>query len=172
MKSKDPSLPGVYHRECFVCGHDGCTALLLKSSGGGGEHFVFRNKPFCARHYHEQAGTLCLECDKGVEGAARFTEGGVYHLTCLVCQFTPDMIGQRAGFNRKCAAVSLSLCSLNANHWRLIIFLLQALETFYDVNGKHLCEQHYLAVSNHAVLLAEKPLQAEKRVSVLRPLKY
>lgn len=115
VRSKDPSLSGkIYHRDCFVCGHTGCTALLLSPPSGSyamvegqGEHFVFRSTPYCAQHYHEQAGTLCLACHRGVEGAARVTESGVYHLSCLTCQFTPTMLGQRVGANRKCQIVRI-----------------------------------------------------------------
>lgn len=108
VKSKDPSLGGaVYHVSCFVCSHAGCQASLVHErrvgSGDHQHHMVFQGRPFCSKHYHQVAGTLCLACGTGVEGMARYipvgekgTEhgrwAGVYHPSCLMCQFTPTML--------------------------------------------------------------------------------
>lgn len=162
VRSRDPSLEGVYHRACFVCSHQGCVAPLV----AGGEHYAFHSKPYCARHYHEEAGTLCRICDQGVEGAARVSGGTVYHQSCLACQFTPELIGQR-GHNKRCSAVRRDPSSCVRSH--TTANACQPLDTFYQVGEQRLCETHYHLVAAHP---SQAAVKAEKRISVLRSLRY
>ena len=84
VSSADGRLTGKYHKECFVC-HS------CKSPFATADFYVLRDLPYCADHYHEQNGTLCVGCGKGIEGQYlesninRSSTPGKFHAHCLTC---------------------------------------------------------------------------------------
>jgi len=84
VSSADGRLTGKYHKECFVC-HS------CKSPFPTADFYVLRDHPYCAHHYHELNGTLCVGCGKGIEG--QYLEGNTnnattskkFHAQCLTC---------------------------------------------------------------------------------------
>lgn len=79
VKDSTGRLSGRYHKTCFVC--KTCSAPFLT-----GEFYVHDNSPFCARHWHEYNGSLCHDCDNGIEGQYLETDRKEkYHTTCFRC---------------------------------------------------------------------------------------
>jgi LIM domain len=84
VSSADGRLTGKYHKECFVC--HSCKSLFPTA-----DFYVLRDHPYCAHHYHELNGTLCVGCGKGIEG--QYLEGNTnnastskkFHAQCLTC---------------------------------------------------------------------------------------
>lgn len=82
VKSSDGALRGVFHRNCFACA--ACEAPFRD-----GSFYVYNNQPYCSRHYHRLNGSLCRECEGGIEGECRQTDSGdKYHPDCFRCQWT------------------------------------------------------------------------------------
>ena len=80
ISSADGQLTGRYHKQCFVC--KTCTAPFQSS-----DFYVYENNPYCARHYHEQNGSLCTSCDRGIEGPYLETEQKQkFHPFCFTCE--------------------------------------------------------------------------------------
>ncbi|CCG83563.1 Paxillin-like protein [Taphrina deformans PYCC 5710] len=83
VASADGAVSGRYHRSCFTCADATCTQAGFPD----GQFYVHRDRPYCARHYHALAGTLCALCGEGIEGdclATRTDER--YHLHCHAAQ--------------------------------------------------------------------------------------
>lgn len=84
VSSADGRLTGKYHKECFVC-HS------CKSSFPTADFYVLRDHPYCADHYHELNGTLCVGCGKGIEGqylesnTNKSSTSRKFHAHCLTC---------------------------------------------------------------------------------------
>lgn len=84
VSSADGRLTGKYHKECFVC-HS------CKSPFATADFYVLRDLPYCAHHYHELNGTLCVGCGQGIEGQYlesninKSTTSGKFHAQCLTC---------------------------------------------------------------------------------------
>ena len=75
ISSKDGKLLGKWHKHCFLC-------TTCHSPFANSEFYVFRNKPYCQRHYHAQNGSLCVKCGDVVEGDCIADQDGRYHLSC------------------------------------------------------------------------------------------
>lgn len=81
--SKDSLLSGRWHRHCFGCSV--CETPFKKSSS---QCYVFDDKPYCSRHFHELNGSVCRTCDEVIEGQCLENEAlEKFHLHCLVCSF-------------------------------------------------------------------------------------
>jgi uncharacterized protein with PIN domain len=79
ISSADGQLTGKYHKACFVC--TTCAAPFTSST-----FYVFDDKPYCERHYHEMNGSLCGSCGDGIEGQYLADEGDrKYHPDCFIC---------------------------------------------------------------------------------------
>ncbi|KAL9134885.1 MAG: hypothetical protein Q9175_003923 [Cornicularia normoerica] len=80
VSSADGRLTGRYHKHCFVC-HT-CQRPFPTA-----DFYVLNNQPYCALHYHELNGSLCTNCDRGIEGQYLETEmQQKFHPYCFSCQ--------------------------------------------------------------------------------------
>lgn len=80
VSSKDGQLSGRYHRACFVC--KTCRAPFPTA-----DFYVLGNDPYCNRHYHQLNGSLCMHCDRGIEGQYVETDSKQKcHPHCFTCQ--------------------------------------------------------------------------------------
>lgn len=80
ISSADGQLTGRYHKQCFVC--KTCRAPFQTT-----DFYVHNNNPYCGRHYHEQNGSLCTNCDRGIEGQYLETDRRQkFHPYCFTCQ--------------------------------------------------------------------------------------
>ena len=80
VSSKDGQLSGRYHRDCFVC--KTCRAPFPTA-----DFYVLGNHPYCNRHYHQLNGSLCKQCDRGIEGQYVETDSKQKcHPHCFTCQ--------------------------------------------------------------------------------------
>ena len=80
VSSADGRLTGRYHKQCFVC-------TTCREPFPTNDFYVIDNSPLCARHYHEQNGTMCLSCDRGIEGQYLETETKQkFHSHCFACR--------------------------------------------------------------------------------------
>lgn len=80
VSSADGRLTGRYHKQCFVC--QTCQRPFPTA-----DFYVMNNQPYCARHYHELNGSLCTNCDRGIEGQYLETEvQQKFHPHCFSCQ--------------------------------------------------------------------------------------
>ncbi|KAL1917816.1 uncharacterized protein VTP21DRAFT_3650 [Calcarisporiella thermophila] len=81
--SSDGKLEGKWHAKCF-----GCT--VCRSPFPDRSFYVWENKPYCKRHYHQANNSLCKCCDEPIEGpCAQTFEGWRFHppcFTCVVCR--------------------------------------------------------------------------------------
>ncbi|KAJ9478243.1 Paxillin-like protein 1 [Pseudozyma hubeiensis] len=139
VKSSDGALRGVFHRSCFSCA--ACEAPFTD-----GSFYVFNNQPYCSRHYHRLNGSLCRECETGIEGDCRQTDAGDrFHPACFCCQYSSSKRGA-------CA---------------------EALAEYYVVGGQRLCERHADKVSRKLVRAGQKQvdLRAQKRMTMLHSLR-
>lgn len=85
VSSADGRLTGKYHKECFVC-HS------CKSPFATADFYVLQDLPYCAHHYHELNGTLCVGCGTGIEGqylesnnSNKVSTSSKFHAHCLAC---------------------------------------------------------------------------------------
>ncbi len=80
LTSRDGSLSGRWHRECFGC--HSCSKVFAPEE----TFYVLDDRPFCARHYHKQNGSLCKRCGHGIEGRAVCTpDEDRFHPYCFTC---------------------------------------------------------------------------------------
>ncbi|KAJ5571479.1 Zinc finger LIM-type [Penicillium sp. DV-2018c] len=87
VSSSDGRLTGRYHRGCFVC-------FECHSPFPTADFYVLNNRPFCAQHYHERNGSLCVGCHTGIEGHYLETvernparpDRRRFHTQCLQCR--------------------------------------------------------------------------------------
>ena len=80
VSSADGRLTGRYHKQCFVCRT--CSQPFQTA-----DFYVLGNHPYCGRHYHELNGSLCKNCDRGIEGQYLETELKLkFHPYCFSCQ--------------------------------------------------------------------------------------
>lgn len=139
VKSSDGALRGVFHRSCFSCA--ACEAPFTD-----GSFYVYNNQPYCARHYHRLNGSLCRECEGGIEGDCRQTDtGDRFHPQCFSCQYT----------SKKGASC------------------LEPLADYYVVGDQRLCERHAARVGRRLAKAGqEQPdLRAQKRMTMLHSLR-
>jgi hypothetical protein len=84
VSSADGRLTGKYHKECFAC-------HTCKSPFATADFYVLQDLPYCAHHYHELNGTLCVGCGKGIEGQYlesnnnKISTSSKFHAHCLAC---------------------------------------------------------------------------------------
>ena len=138
VKSSDGALRGVFHRSCFSCA--ACEEPFMD-----GSFYVFNNQPYCSRHYHRLNGSLCRECENGIEGDCRQTDtGDRFHPQCFSCQYS-----SKSG----------------ACH--------EVLVDYYVVGGQRLCERHADKVARRLAKAGQKQLdlRAQKRMTMLRSLR-
>ncbi len=138
VKSSDGALRGVFHRACFACA--ACEAPF-----SDGSFYVFNNQPYCGRHYHRLNGSLCRECEGGIEGDCRQTDtGDRFHPHCFSCQY--------ASKNGACS---------------------QPLAEYYMVGGQRLCERHADKVGRRLAKAGQRQhdLRAHKRMTMLHSLR-
>ncbi len=138
VKSSDGALRGVFHRSCFSCA--ACEAPFKD-----GSFYVFNNQPYCSRHYHRLNGSLCRECEGGIEGDCRQTDtGDRFHPRCFNCQYSSK--------NGPCN---------------------EPLADYYVVGGQRLCERHAEKVGRRLAKAGQKQLdlRAQKRMTMLHSLR-
>jgi hypothetical protein len=79
VSSADGRLTGRYHKECFVC--TTCSEPFQTAT-----FYVIDDAPYCEHHYHKLNGSVCIGCDKGIEGQYLETERSQkFHPNCLTC---------------------------------------------------------------------------------------
>lgn len=87
VSSADGRLTGRYHKACFVC-------YTCGSPFQTADFYVWKDRPYCAQHYHELNGSLCAGCQTGIEGQyletnERAGRGAAdrqkFHPDCLRC---------------------------------------------------------------------------------------
>lgn len=87
VSSADGRLTGRYHRACFVCYY--CHIPFQTA-----DFYVLEDRPYCAQHYHELNGSLCLTCNTGIEGqyletierrGRGISDRQKFHPECLRC---------------------------------------------------------------------------------------
>ncbi|KAK8241858.1 hypothetical protein HDK77DRAFT_267613 [Phyllosticta capitalensis] len=79
VKAADGSLSGRWHKQCFVCMT--CRAPFVTT-----DFYVLNDQPYCARHYHQNNGSLCCGCDTGIEGQYVESERRAkFHPQCFQC---------------------------------------------------------------------------------------
>ncbi|KAI5790886.1 hypothetical protein FPQ18DRAFT_337309 [Pyronema domesticum] len=87
ISSADGRLTGRYHKPCFVC-------HTCKEPFTSAEFYVYRNLPYCSRHYHELNNSLCMVCGEGIEGACLETATGERnHPGCFCCIECGQVLG-------------------------------------------------------------------------------
>jgi hypothetical protein len=88
VKAADGRLTGRWHKACFVC--RSCREPFTTA-----DFYVINNEPYCERHYHQQNGSICQGCNRGIEGqytetvsSSRFgvTARKKYHPRCFTCR--------------------------------------------------------------------------------------
>jgi hypothetical protein len=79
LASKDGKLSGRYHKRCFCC--TTCQAPFETAS-----FYVYKDRPYCKRHYHELNHSTCSECGDGVEGEClQLEDNTIRHPSCFTC---------------------------------------------------------------------------------------
>ena len=79
LASQDGKLSGRYHKRCFCC--TTCQKPFETAS-----FYVFQDRPYCKRHYHELNHSTCGECGEGVEGQClQLEDASVRHPDCFTC---------------------------------------------------------------------------------------
>jgi len=79
VSSADGRLTGRYHKQCFMC--KTCSEPFQTST-----FYVINDAPYCEHHYHKLNGSICITCDKGIEG--QYLESELkqkFHPSCLTC---------------------------------------------------------------------------------------
>ena len=80
VKDSSGRLTGRYHKACFVC-------RTCRDPFPSAEFYVFNNSPYCEQHYHELNGSLCMTCNRGIEGQYLETDQRKkFHPRCFSCQ--------------------------------------------------------------------------------------
>jgi hypothetical protein len=86
VKAADGRLTGRWHKACFVC--RSCQEPFATA-----DFYVINNEPYCEHHYHEENGSLCNGCNRGIEGQYLETTSSSqhgstdrkYHPKCFTC---------------------------------------------------------------------------------------
>ncbi|CAK3885554.1 Paxillin 1 [Lecanosticta acicola] len=86
VKAADGRLTGRWHKACFVC--KSCQQPFVTA-----DFYVINNEPYCEQHYHEENGSLCHGCHRGIEGQYLETSSSTrygsvdrkYHPRCFTC---------------------------------------------------------------------------------------
>ena len=79
LASQDGKLSGRYHKRCFCC--TTCQKPFETAS-----FYVFEDRPYCKRHYHELNHSTCGQCGEGVEGQClQLEDATIRHPACFTC---------------------------------------------------------------------------------------
>lgn len=80
VSSADGRLTGRYHKRCFVC-------TTCKEPFRTTDFYILDDQPYCCTHYHLLNGSMCMSCDRGIEGQYLETETKQkFHPSCFTCQ--------------------------------------------------------------------------------------
>lgn len=80
VSSADGRLTGRYHKSCFTC-------TTCKEPFQTADFYIHDNYPYCQRHYHQLNQSLCVACDRGIEGQYVETENRQkFHQDCFTCR--------------------------------------------------------------------------------------
>lgn len=142
VKAADGRLTGRWHKACFVC--RSCKAPFTTA-----DFYVINNEPYCEQHYHEQNGSLCNGCHRGIEGQYLETSsssryGSIdkkFHPRCFTCSTCRVVLAQ----------------------------------DYFEITGRVFCERHALAAMRAQARLApglnpptdRRGLLAERRTTRL-----
>lgn len=89
VSSADGRLTGRYHKRCFVC-------TTCKEPFRTADFYILDNQPYCGRHYHFLNGSMCMSCDRGIEGQYLETEPKQkFHPSCFTCQVIENSTRKR-----------------------------------------------------------------------------
>ncbi|KAF9433845.1 hypothetical protein BGZ76_008899 [Entomortierella beljakovae] len=61
VSAQNNKLPGKWHASCFRC--QTCHKPFPDK-----KFYVFKDKPYCKRHYHRANNSMCMRCDEPIEG--------------------------------------------------------------------------------------------------------
>ena len=79
VKDSSGRLTGRYHKHCFVC-------RTCSDPFPTAEFYVYENSPYCEHHYHKLNGSLCSNCNRGIEGQYLETDTRQkFHPRCFTC---------------------------------------------------------------------------------------
>jgi hypothetical protein len=117
VKAADGRLTGRWHKACFVCRscHEPFTTA---------DFYVINNEPYCERHYHEQNGSICTGCNRGIEG--QYTE------TTSTFPGRGGMPPERKKFHPRC---------FTCRECRVVL-----VDDYFEISGNVFCERHAFAV--------------------------
>ncbi|KAF8928842.1 hypothetical protein BGZ58_009336 [Dissophora ornata] len=77
--AQDGKLKGKWHSGCFRC-------TTCKRGFPDKKFYVYKEAPYCRRHYHRLNNSLCTKCDEPIEGpCAQTMEGWRFHTKCFSC---------------------------------------------------------------------------------------
>ena len=121
VKAADGRLTGRWHKTCFTC-------RTCHQPFATADFYVIDNHPYCEQHYHEQNGSLCRGCHRGIEGqyletTSSSTSGSTetkYHPRCFTCHDCRQVLA----------------------------------EDYFEISGKVFCEKHALAAMRGQARLA------------------
>ncbi|KAK5714164.1 hypothetical protein LTR15_011072 [Elasticomyces elasticus] len=147
VKAADGRLTGRWHKACFTC--RACEQPFITA-----DFYVINNHPYCEQHYHEENGSLCHGCHRGIEGqyletTSSSTNGSVekkFHPRCFTCCDCQEVLS----------------------------------EDYFEIHNKVYCERHALAAMRGQARMAgpgsgsinlnvpdKKALTAERRTTRL-----
>ncbi|KAI7279396.1 hypothetical protein KC345_g5410 [Hortaea werneckii] len=143
VKAADGRLTGRWHKACFTC--RACEQPFTTA-----DFYVIDNHPYCEQHYHEQNGSLCHGCHRGIEGqylettsssASSGTSEKKYHPRCFTCHDCRQVLS----------------------------------DDYFEISGRVYCERHALAAMRGQARMAgpglnppdRKALTAERRTTRL-----
>ncbi|KAG0002430.1 hypothetical protein BGZ80_009187 [Entomortierella chlamydospora] len=61
ISAKDNKLTGKWHADCFRC-------RTCRREFPDMKFYVFKDQPYCKRHYHRLNNSMCMRCDEPIEG--------------------------------------------------------------------------------------------------------
>ncbi|KAI6803216.1 hypothetical protein KC363_g6569 [Hortaea werneckii] len=142
VKAADGRLTGRWHKACFTC--RACEQPFTTA-----DFYVIDNHPYCEQHYHEQNGSLCHGCHRGIEGQYLETTSSSasgngekkYHPRCFTCHDCRQVLS----------------------------------DDYFEISGRVYCERHALAAMRGQARMAgpglnppdRKALTAERRTTRL-----
>ncbi|KAF8976565.1 hypothetical protein BGZ46_008162 [Entomortierella lignicola] len=79
VSTKGSKMNGKWHPGCFRC-----TTCMKEFPEN--KFYVFKDQPYCKRHYHRKNNSMCMRCDEPIEGqCAQTMEGWRFHPKCFLC---------------------------------------------------------------------------------------
>lgn len=105
VSSRDGTLSGRWHRECFNCAEcgtcnfqKGAPTSTLPTATTKTEFYIFNDNPLCHKCYHAQNNSICPTCQLGIEGECLDDGFSRYHLACLTCGDCGVLLDAQAGY--------------------------------------------------------------------------